>query len=379
MRILRTDPKSPGRTPGKQQPYSLKPSADICSKICELGGQLTVEQLKNPTYDCMHPVYQHIVKVFREPSYGMFRCGSPVLHNAKRDHWTRRVRSGNQRAVDPRQPLVSSVLGHCTPFASPFPTSFEATNTMEARANGVQMCSTTSLSERHECCFCNFWSVPMVIRPLAGDRLLRRARGMRLSALGLDGWSMKDMRSMPLALLAMLADFLHMVEQTGHWPAVHCVGAQRGAAGGTQHAPSCALSRSCRSFTGCGRDVHPESHGLARVVGAPRQGGLGKKNSWYRRRAFFWGGGYPRRRGGVRKKIRAKFLSGPQKLKCPQLYPTSFGLEGARRIFFKVSIDVSADMGGICVSGHKGPRSVPATVQRPPWPLIDRPRSGRKC
>ena len=106
-------------------------------------------------------------------------------------------------------------------------------------------------------------------------------------------------------------------------------------------------------------------------------GGL-EKNSWYRRTAFF-SGGYRRRRGGGYKKIRAKFFSRPQNLKFPQLYPTSLGLEGARRIFFKVTIDVSADMGGICVSRHKDPRSVPAAVQRPPWPLIGRPKTGRKC
>ena len=44
-----------------------------------------------------------------------------------------------------------------------------------------------------------------------------------------------------------------------------------------------------------------------------------------------------------------------------------------------MTIDVSADMGGICVSRHKDPRSVPAAVQRPPWPLIRRPKSGQKC
>ena len=50
--------------------------------------------------------------------------------------------------------------------------------------------------------------------PWTGERLLRRATGMHPSALGLHGWSMKDMRFMPLALLAMVADILHMVEQT---------------------------------------------------------------------------------------------------------------------------------------------------------------------
>ena len=48
-------------------------------------------------------------------------------------------------------------------------------------------------------------------------------------------------------------------------------------------------------------------------------------------------------------------------------------------MIFKVTIDVSADMRGICVSGHKDPRSVLVAVQRPPWPLIGRPKSGRKC
>ena len=41
----------------------------ICSKICGLGAQLTEEKLQNPTYESIHPVYQHIVKVFLQPSY----------------------------------------------------------------------------------------------------------------------------------------------------------------------------------------------------------------------------------------------------------------------------------------------------------------------
>ena len=78
------------------------------------------------------------------------------------------------------------------------------------------------------------------------------------------------------------------------------------------------------------------------------------------------------------KKIRKKTFSGPENLKFPQLYPTSLGLDGARRIFFKITIDVLANMGGICVSWHKDPRSVPDAVRRPPWPLVSRPKSGRK-
>ena len=61
---------------------------------------------------------------------------------------------------------------------------------------------------------------PMASRPLMGQRLLRRAKGMRPLALGLGGWSVKDKRTMPPAVLSMLADFLRMVEQARHWPVV---------------------------------------------------------------------------------------------------------------------------------------------------------------
>ena len=90
--------------------------------------------------------------------------------------------------------------------------------------------------------------------------------------------------------------------------------------------------------------------------------------------------GVPLEEGGVgyKKNSREIFLEAP-KPEISSTLPTSLGLEGTRRIFFKVTIDVSANMGGICVSGHKVPRSVPAAVQRPPWPLIGRPKSGRKC
>ena len=84
------------------------------------------------------------------------------------------------------------------------------------------------------------------------------------------------------------------------------------------------------------------------------RGGRWKKIPGTSVQLFFFGR-YPRRRGGGAEKIRMKSFSGPQNLKFPQLYLTSLGLEGARRIFFKVTIDVSADMGGICVSGHKDP------------------------
>ena len=71
----------------------------------------------------------------------------------------------------------------------------------------------------------------------------------------------------------------------------------------------------------------------------------------------FFLGGIPAGGGGYKKNLRKKNF-GPQNLKLPQLCPTSLGLEGARRIFFKVTIDVLADMGGICVSRHKEPLRV---------------------
>ena len=148
----------------------------------------------------------------------------------------------------------------------------------------------------------------------------------------------------------------------------------RGGGGHSLHSPAGVdCRRHVVDWTACLRE--PSTY---RCSFAQSQGGV-EKNSWYLRTAFFFAG-YPRRRGGggTKKNLRQIF-SGPQNLKFPQLYPTSLGLEGARRIFFKVTIDVSADMGGICVSGHKDLRSVLAAVQRPPWPLIGRPKSGRKC
>ena len=43
-----------------------------------------------------------------------------------------------------------------------------------------------------------------------------------------------------------------------------------------------------------------------------------------------------------RKKNSRENSSGPQNLKFPLVYPTRLGLEGARRVFFKVTMDISA-------------------------------------
>ena len=81
------------------------------------------------------------------------------------------------------------------------------------------------------------------------------------------------------------------------------------------------------------------------------------ENSSYHRGIFF--SGIPP------DKIRAKNFSGPRKLKFLDFYRTCSNLEGARRVPFKAFIHIFADMGSICVEGHKDPRSVPAAVQRP--------------
>ena len=92
------------------------------------------------------------------------------------------------------------------------------------------------------------------------------------------------------------------------------------------------------------------------------RGGV-EKNSRYRHAAFLFSGGtLGGRGGGVLKKICAHFFSGPKTLKLPDLYICSLDLEGARRIFIKVTIDVSADVGCICALEEGDPRFVRAIV-----------------
>ena len=62
--------------------------------------------------------------------------------------------------------------------------------------------------------------VPMLHKPLTGGYLRRRLRFMHPTALGLDGWSLGDLRSLPLRLLDWLAELLTLVEVTGRWPEV---------------------------------------------------------------------------------------------------------------------------------------------------------------
>ena len=80
-------------------------------------------------------------------------------------------------------------------------------------------------------------------------------------------------------------------------------------------------------------------------LGRPPPGGGGVLVPAY----SFFVGGYPRRGREVRKKIRAKIFSGPQNLKFPEVYATCLGVEGAKRVFFKITMDISVGVGGICV------------------------------
>ena len=60
--------------------------------------------------------------------------------------------------------------------------------------------------------------VPMISGPLTGRRLRRALMRMHPSALGLDGWSLEDLRALPDQLLEWLADLLREVERQGRWP-----------------------------------------------------------------------------------------------------------------------------------------------------------------
>ena len=57
----------------------------------------------------------------------------------------------------------------------------------------------------------------MLHKPLTGEYLRKRLRFMHPMAVGLDGWSLKDLRSLRLRLLDWLAELLTLVEVTGQW------------------------------------------------------------------------------------------------------------------------------------------------------------------
>ena len=59
--------------------------------------------------------------------------------------------------------------------------------------------------------------VPMIASRLDGPRLRKGFSRMKPSALGLDRWSLADLRSLPNRLLGWLADLLREVEHYGKW------------------------------------------------------------------------------------------------------------------------------------------------------------------
>ena len=61
--------------------------------------------------------------------------------------------------------------------------------------------------------------VPMIASRLVGSRLRKGPSRVKPSALGLDRWSLADLRSLPDMLPGWLVDLLWEVERLGRWPA----------------------------------------------------------------------------------------------------------------------------------------------------------------
>ena len=60
--------------------------------------------------------------------------------------------------------------------------------------------------------------VPMIASQLDGPRLRKGLSRMKTSALGLDGWSLVDLHSVPDKLLSWMTDLLREVDRLGKWP-----------------------------------------------------------------------------------------------------------------------------------------------------------------
>ena len=65
---------------------------------------------------------------------------------------------------------------------------------------------------------CHVRRVPMIASQLDAPRLRKGLYRMKPSALGLEEWSLADLRSLPHRLLGWLADLLREVERLGKWP-----------------------------------------------------------------------------------------------------------------------------------------------------------------
>ena len=62
--------------------------------------------------------------------------------------------------------------------------------------------------------------VPILAKQLTGRYLRHRLMAMRPSAMGLDGWSLQDLRALPDRVLHWLAQLLTLIEEMGQWPTV---------------------------------------------------------------------------------------------------------------------------------------------------------------
>mmetsp|Transcript_64635 Transcript_64635/g.107098 ORF Transcript_64635/g.107098 Transcript_64635/m.107098 type:complete len:87 (+) Transcript_64635:360-620(+) len=74
----------------------------------------------------------------------------------------------------------------------------------------------------HSCRCSHEWAPPGAQRAeakqLTGPYLRRRLMAMRPSAMGLDGWSLHDLRALPDRVLHWLAQLLTLIEEMGQWP-----------------------------------------------------------------------------------------------------------------------------------------------------------------
>ena len=93
----------------------------------------------------------------------------------------------------------------------------------------------------------------MIVSRLNGPRLRKGLSCMKPLALGLDGWSMANLHSLPDRLLGWLADLLREVERLGKWPARVAEGYTALVPKEGPPRPLNTRTRSCPWFTGCGR------------------------------------------------------------------------------------------------------------------------------
>ena len=106
---------------------------------------------------------------------------------------------------------------------------------------------------------------------LDGPRLCKGLSRMKPSALGLDGWTLADLRSLPDRLLGWLADLLREVEHLGRWPARLAEGytaliPKEGPPGPPEHPPAHGPFHGLHAMGGCALGG---CHCVAGVLGPP--------------------------------------------------------------------------------------------------------------